>query len=230
MGSLTGQNLIDELKFLLQGRDDTGDVVTDARLLRWVNWSYNHVCYPNVHKHRELMTNYDASLATSDGSYAIDSSTVGYHINAVVSVTHFESATIADTTTRNRLRPRSYSWFENRNITTGKPSRYAIDGTTLYLDPVPTSTYNSQQLRVRLYREPADLSVSTSTVLSDVWDEVILQGAKWRAERDIGYREIAELTKQDFAALLNEFQEKWQLETFEEIEWMPGVEHGNPVM
>jgi hypothetical protein len=54
-------------------------------------------------------------------------------------------------------------------------------------------------------------------------------GARWRAERDLGYADRAELTKQNYAALLNEYRERQDFNAMD-TEWLPGLELGNSVM
>ncbi len=232
MGTMTGTELMAELRYLLVGRAATDTTITDARILRWINWTYDHISYPNIHRHRENKASYDIALVTDTPNYTLLPATVGYQIVAIKSAVHHEvTGTPALGDTKNRLNIDSTEAFENRTITTGKPSRYVVDGDDLLLDPIPSSTYNGQKLRLRVYRLPTHLTDSaTTTVVRSIWDEVILQGAKWRAERDIGYREKAELTKQDFAAILNEYKEAEDIDAEEEIDWMPGVRTGPAFM
>ncbi len=232
MGTMTGTEFMAELRYLLIGRDATDTTITDARILRWINWTYDHISYPNIHRHRENKASYDITLVTDTATYTLLPATVTYQIVGVKSAVHHETTgTPALGDIKNRLKIRGTEYFENRTISTGRPSRYTIDGDDLLLDPIPSVTFNGQKLRLRVYRLPTHLTDSgTATVIRSIWDEVILMGAKWRAERDIGYREKAELTKQDFAAMLNEYKEADAIDAEEEIDWMPDITSGPAFM
>ena len=57
------------------------------------------------------------------------------------------------------------------------------------------------------WREPALLAADASvTVLSSLWDEIVLLASRWRAELHLGYRDLAEATKLDFVSLINEYK------------------------
>jgi hypothetical protein len=187
--------------------------VTQTRQTRWVNAAYTHMCLPAVHRFREMQYTFDLTLATGDNDYAIDETTLGVKVVAVRSAHHILATAVTATAEKRRLSPRNIRWFDRRTLTTGTPTVYAIDGETFYLHPVPTSDENGQFIRVRSWREPALLSGNTdTTVLPSYYDEVLLIGAQWMAERSLGYREAAELTKQDYVALLNEGHETEELE------------------
>ena len=122
-------------------------------------------------------------------------------------------------TPKAKIRHRSIQSHDQKIITTGRPSLFSTEGTNLILHQIPTTTENGQFVTARFYREPADLaSDSTTTVLGKFWDEVLSLGAKWRAEQRLGYRELAEITKQDYAALLNEVRPRTELEA-EDTGW-----------
>jgi hypothetical protein len=234
MGFLTldtsTENFRSELLLALFDRTDTTNAVPNSRLDLWINQAYRHVTYPSVYMHHELETNYDITLTTS-GTYPLDATTVGFQINGVKNVTHYEAAvaSVDDLTRKNKLRPRSITWFDERTLTTGRPSRYAIYGETLFVDAPPSTGYVGQLLRVRVWQEAALLTTGLATVIPSIWDEVILLGARWRAERDLGYADRAELTKQNYAALLNEYRERQDFNAMD-TEWLPGLELGNSVM
>jgi hypothetical protein len=234
MGTLQLSEFRTELQFLLFDRAD--GAVPDARLNRWINQSYRHVAYPSVYAHREMQARVDFGLVTDQNEYGLGPATIGPVMNPVEAstqilgvyrVTHYFATTITPTTQRNKLKPRGIQDLDRRTLGSGPPSRYAIDGDILYLDPVPTTTENGQRLQLRFWRQPTDLAANGDvTTIPDIWDEVILLGARWRAERDLGYQDRAELSKQQYAALLNEYQERQDIEVMHEVQWKPDIETG----
>jgi hypothetical protein len=217
MGTLNGSDFRTELTYMLLNRSDTG--FTIARRNRWVDQSYIHVSHPSVHRHRELETSFVYTLATGDNTLDMDNATLSFVPTHLWSVFWSDAdPTTTPTATKAKIHPRGIHVHDKRILNTGRPTEYAIEGTTLHLLQVPSATENGQFVTARFTREPAALTDSTTTVLPRFWDEVILLGAKWRAERDLGYRELAELTKQDYAALINEFQSRYELEA-EDTGW-----------
>lgn len=212
MGTLTLSQFRAELSFDLLQRNDAG--FSDTRLNLWINWAYMHLAHPTVHYHRELETSYTYTLATGTNTLSMASGTVGFtptHIRSVFWSEDDPSTT--PTTTKAKVRPVSIQTHDQRIVPSGRPAQYAIDGTSLILLQSPSSTENGQYVTARFYREPADLSAdSDTTVLGKYWDEVLSLGAKWRAEQRLGFRELAELTKQDYAALINEIADQPELE------------------
>ena len=127
-------------------------------------------------------------------------------------MTYYESSSITATATRRDVRPRSIDELNRRTLGTGSPSEYALDGTLLVLSPVPTSDQNGYQMRVTNWRVPTPLSdTADQTAIADYWDRALLRGAQWLAEFDLGYREIAEHTKQDYVSLINERLDDYEL-------------------
>jgi len=224
MGTLTLDNATPsfrtELVYMLGNRVDSG--LTDARLDRWINMAYSHLTHPTVHRFHELQHESSITLATDDNEYGLDSTTLGYEINGVIGVYYLDSTSVSNTARKRKLSPRSIEWFDQRTLTTGEPSVYAVYGSNLYISPVPTSTQNSDLLRLRTWRKPADLSAITDvTVIPSVWDQVILMGARYMAELDLGYRELAEMSKQNYAQMINEFDDAFQ---FESEDWQQEVQ------
>jgi hypothetical protein len=85
------------------------------------------------------------------------------------------------------------------------PTTYTIRANLILINPYPTGTTNC--IIIDGYRWPLVLSTDAQvTVIPDYWDEVIYLGALWRAQRDLGYRELSEHTKQNLAALTNEIR------------------------
>lgn len=223
MGVMTLAEMRTELQEMyLRGRTD--QAVTNTRLDRWINWGYDHVSHPLVHRHPQLLANFDFSLVTDDNTYDISDSATTFQITAVRSVTHYLATTIAATTIRRKLVPRGVRWFDERTNVSGPPTAYTIDeNETLILSGVPTSTENGQQIRVRCWREPTLLAANGDlTVLPRRWDELVLLGARWRAYRDLEMREAAELAKIDFGITMNEFPNREHLEA-EDTGWAPGL-------
>ena len=231
MGTLTLTQLRDEVRFDLKNRPDSGSSgLSDTRLNLFINAAYLHVAHPSVHKHRELLYTYTITLATDDNEYAF-TPVGGVNILAIRSVTHVDSTTLTATAARNKLRPKDPQWFDERTINTGsRPSTYAVEANNIIIEPVPTSSLNGELLQVRSIREPAQLSADTDvTVIGNRWDEVILLAARWRAELHLGYRDLAEATKLDFAALINEYAEWDTLHVREEWDWQSDFRVDSPM-
>ncbi len=203
MGTITLSELRDETKFNLRGRSDAG--LTDARLNRWVNAAYFHMCLPNVHPFTEMKATYDITLATGDNDYSISQATVGSKVVGVRSAHHILATGITAIAQKRKLSPRDIRWFDRRTLVTGAPTVYAQEGEVLYVHPVPTSAENGQFIRMRYWKEPTALSADgDTTVLASYYDEVLILGAQMFAERGLGYGDRAEATKQNYVALLNE--------------------------
>ncbi len=231
MGTLTLLQFRTELLFDLKNRSDTDSSgVSTARLNLWVNWAYRHVGHPSVHKHRALQHNYTIALVDGTNQYTFNPTAASVNITGVRSVSHILGTTDTPTALRTKLYPRDVRWFEERSISTGPPKIVAREGNQLWVDPVPGPNQDGQLLKVLGWRQPADLAADgDTTTIEGVWDEVILLGARWRAERDLGYRELAELTKQDFAGMINEYQDFQQLDA-EDWGWSPGLVMGDSPM
>lgn len=67
-------------------------------------------------------------------------------------------------------------------------------------------------LRVTYWQEPTVLSGdSDTTVLGPYWDRVLLRGAQWLLEYDLGFRELAVLTRQEYVSMINEKYDEYEL-------------------
>jgi hypothetical protein len=222
MGEMTREEFDDQLIEDLKNRGD--GVFAEARRLRWIDHTYNHVSSPKVFRHRQLYANYTATLATGVNEYSISAATVGFQFNAIIDVFHIEAAAYAPTARKRRLFPRAGRWFDDQTLVAGIPSVYSVEapgdvvaGEIIKISSIPRVDENNQLLRLRGWREPAILVAdATTTVIPRVWDEVISLGAKWRAERDLGYKLDAETTLQDYAALINDVAQR---ETIEGEDW-----------
>ena len=212
MGDITLSQIQTEVLYNLKNRSDTS--LTTARMYRWINAAYRHMCLPSVHMFEELKVTYDITLVAGTYQHSLSAATLGFNLVYLRSAHHVQATAAAETgtTQKRKLSPRNIRWFDRRTLTTGPPTIWSCDGQTLYLSPIPTSDETNQLLRTRLVREPATLTATDTTVLPVYYDEVLIIGAQWMAERALGYTEKAELTKQDYVAMLNEGSESYELE------------------
>lgn len=211
MGAVQFSEFRDEVRFLLKNRMDAN--VTDARIDRWINAAYRHMCMPGVHRFREMHATYDITLVSGTNSYSISETTVGAKIVAMRNVHNIIDVPETPTSRKRRLAPRNIHWFDRRTLVSSTPSVYAIEGETLHIHGVPDATIAGQLVRLRFWRETAALTDDTdTTVIPSYYDEVLQIGSQWFAERALGYREAAELTKQNYVDLLNEGDVSEELE------------------
>ena len=204
-------NFRDTLDMLLKGRSDA--VMTDAHRDFWLNSAYRHMCLPSVHRFREMHASYTITLISGDNDYTLDETTVGFKITGIRSIYNIMATADTPTAQKRRLSPRDIRWFDRRTLVAGPPTNYAIEGETIFIHGVPSAAEAGQLVRVRCWREPAALSATTdTTVVASYFDRPLVKGAQWMAERDLGYRDRAEDTKQEYVALLNEAPEDGQIE------------------
>lgn len=230
MGTMDRETLREDLQQLhLRNRSDVAGVTT-ARLNRWLDWGYLHISHPTVHRHYQLSAVYDILLVDSTGIYSLNSTTVGFQYNALSSVFYVDATAFTDLVRKRTLKPRPIDWFDNKQISVGEPSIFAIgEAENIYMSPAPSSVEDGNLVRVRGWREPALLSVDTATtVLPPAWDEALLQAARWRALRDLDYKEDAALAKQDMVDVINEIADRRLFEA-EMPGWSPGIV-STPVM
>ncbi len=211
MGTLTYAELATELGFLLRNRTDSDAVDTD-RLSRWINQAYVYMCHPSVHKFREVQTIDSITLATGDNQYDIGAITAGVTTVAIRWVVYVEGSSNAPGTARQKLKPRSIRWMEERAIPAGRPVHYAIDGTDIFIYAVPTSVENGNILRLGLYREPAVIATTETTVLNSYFDRPLLKFAQAFAEADLGDRATSLVTLKEAGSLLNNALEETEME------------------
>jgi hypothetical protein len=211
MGTLQLSEFRTELQLALKNRSDAA--VTTARMNRWLNAAYRHMCLPNVHAFREMQATHDITLVASTSSYSISEATVGFKIIGTRGVYNILDVPETPTSRKRKLSPRNIRWFDQRTLSPGSPQVYAVEGQTILISNVPTAVEAGQIVRLRAWREPAALALDTATtVIASYYDEPLLIGAQWLAERTLGYRELAEATKQNYIGLLNEGPETEQLE------------------
>src|SRR5262245_30227005 len=210
MGTLTLADFRAELLFDLRNRTDTtaADGFSTTRQDLYINAGYLWLCRPEVFRHRELMfTNTIAMVAGTQAYTFTPVPVTGEVIVQIRSVTHVEDSSDVATARRTKLIPHDEQWLQNRSANTGSPRDYVVRASTILLSPVPTANEAGEILLVSSFREPTALTdVAHQTVLSTLWDEVVVLAARWRAELHLGYRDLAEASKIDLVALVNEYK------------------------
>lgn len=195
MGTMTLDEMKEELYLLCDSRDEVrfdDDGEGEAKLLRFLNWSYLRVQLPSTFEHVERFTSATVTLATDDYQYDVDST--------IWAIDH-----IRYNDREKRLNPMSLAQLSNITRQSGPPNRFARMGTTLLLDTTPTSTENGHTLTVYGWMQPEALNASgAASELNPVWDEVIVVGAAWRAWRTFGDLARADVFREEYAALSND--------------------------
>lgn len=216
MGSMTVAEAVAELEFLLGNRTDS-DADNPARRLRWFNQAYTYMCHPSVHHFREMQAiDNSTTLVTDDNEYSIVTLN-SLNVVAIRFVTHIEATAYTPVATRRRLRPRGIRWLETRNNRSGRPIHYIIDGNSMFLFGVPTSSENGQLLRIGYYREPKNFGNDISvTELPNYYDRVLLKFTEAFAEADLGDKAKALVTLKEAIGLLNNAASENELEAEED--------------
>lgn len=210
---------------------DNRSNLTDTQLNRWINWSYLHVTQPHVHRHQPLQAEGPITLVLDQVQYDLPT-LLGYTLWGIYGIWYIEGTSATDYSLR---RQRLRGSFDIRRtdeaaLGQGRPTRYAIWGQTagtsggqvLNLDRRPSATDAGRLLLVRGYRQPTTLTADGDvTVLSPLWDEVIILGATWRGFRELGENARAEVARQNFGLLINEQQEARRLDA---EDWGGGFE------
>jgi hypothetical protein len=215
----------DETRFWLGGRQSDDEGMTDARVDLFLNWAYRHISRPTIFPHRELQSSTTFTFTTSDGDYAF---VADIGLTAASNLVAIRD--LVNESQGNRLEPRSIRQLDEfrfdaaGSLIEGRPELYALDGTTLYVYPAPSSSYNGDTVRLRYWAEIAALASSgaASTLATD-WDEVIIQGAVWRGWKALNQPERAEIAKVEFGQLTNEVTDRLSLDV-EDRGWEFDVE------
>jgi hypothetical protein len=208
MGSFTLETFRSELLFDLKNRSDTGatDGFTTTRQDAFINAAYLHITRPDIYRHRELQFNYTLTLVSGQQAYTFTPA-AATNITAIRSISHVAAATDDPTARRTKLTPRDIQWLQSRTSNNAtQPREYVVRRNEILLSPIPGANEAGQVLSLETWQEPAVLVAGQATVLSTLWDEVILLAARWRAELHLGYRDLAEATKVDWISLLNEYK------------------------
>ena len=210
MGTMTLSDFRTEIKENLDNRDD----LTDARLNRWINHTYQHLTHPAVHKFEDLATTINITLVSGTASYDLsDATTSAGRILAIRVASYLAAASgsIVDSTRRHRLKPLPIQRYDERQHTSGEPRFYTVgEDQAMLLDPTPN---NTNTVRLRVWREAASLTNDTdTTVLPEYWDEVLLTGSQALTEFKLNYRDRANETFQLYNNFINNASDKSVLE------------------
>lgn len=202
MGTLTLSNFRDMVNLSLDQRTemDTSTAAGQTRLDRTINFAMLHVSEPSIYRHHELEALDTFTLAENDHDYDLAGDV--YTIFAVKLTT--DDIPLRAFTFR--------EWVQLRRVD-ARPTRYARFGNTIYLDRDPTSDEAGDIMTVYHYQQPDILSsTSDTTVLNEIFDQVIWVGATWYGWEMLGQQDKAEAAKIKFGALINEFREKDRFE------------------
>lgn len=200
MGVDTRADMRSDLYLLLDSRDEVDPTTAagQAKLDRFLNYSYMRLQLPTTFEHPEMMTTQAIVLATGVGS---------------VAVTPWAIDHIRYNNYGRHLRPMSRAQLSNTTIPSGEPTRFARWGSTLYYDYIPTSAQNGHTLTIYGWAAPTTISASSAaSLLSVVWDEVIVVGAAWRGWRSLGDHVRADVFREEYAALVNDNKSVLQVE------------------
>lgn len=201
MGVLTA----DEMEpFIRLGLDNRTDLT--ASLYRgWLTWTHRQVGRPEVFEHEALRTSENITLTTA-GQYTLTTGVIAVR-------------GVRNSTQGYRLDAVDQTWIDDRTTTTGQPGYYHSSGElvllattqpirTLQIYPTPSTEFVGDTLAVREIMQASSFSAgSQRSDLEDPWDEVLIQGAIWRAWRTLGNTIRADRALEDFVALINEIQE-----------------------
>lgn len=211
MGTMTYDEFSSELNFLLANRNDN-DATDTTRVDRWIHQAYTYMCHPSVHKFREMQA-IDNSTTLVTGTNSYDLTTLGSDTPVALRwVTYVEASAYTATATKRKLRPRDIRWFEERTLSTGRPTNYTIDGTNLYIFGVPGSSENGNILRIGYYKEPTAITTGETTVLTTYYDRPLMKFIEAFAEADLGEKAKALVTLKEAMGLLNNAIDKNELE------------------
>lgn len=220
MGTMTRDEIQAEV---FRNLNDRGDV-TDSDIVRWINHTYSHMTHPSVHMYEDLATTHDLVLIAGTGSYSIATAILGYRALAIRSVTYLDSTVAAfdPTQTRvQRIKPWPIERFDStiHSLTSFGPTNYTVgEAQTILFHGTPN---NTNTVRLRLWREAEKLDTGTSTtVLPEYFDEVLVMGSQALLEYKLGMRDKANQTFQLYNSYINQAANKdileadnWGIET-----------------
>jgi len=220
VGAMNLSEMQEALRWALDNRTN----VTDTQLTRWLNWSYEHVGQPTMHRHQALQAESanTVTLVTDQVAYDIPN-LAGFTFWGLYGIWYVDGTDASD---RSLRRFRLKGSFDVRSTDeasqgTGRPTRYSVWGQTastaaqgpiVNLDRRPTTGENGKVLLVRGYRSPIRLVDPTDiTVLHPLWDEAIILGATWRGFRELSENARSEVAKANFATVVGMAQDASKL-------------------
>lgn len=194
MGTLYLTEMRSELYLLLDSRDevDPNTAAGQARLDRFLNWSYLRIQLKSTFEHIERMTTQTITLVSGTGDYAVTPWAIDH-----IRYNNFGR----------QLRPLTRAQLSNLTISSGQPSRFARWGARIYLDMTPAAAQNGHTFTIYGWSEPSSLVTTASTAastLNSVWDEGVVIGAAWRGWRSLGDHIKADMYREEYAALVND--------------------------
>ena len=220
MGLMTLEQLRTEVRFDLKNRTDTGpDGVSDARLNMWINDALQEFTYPSVSTHDALRTRFTLPLVAGQYVYDYSPTPAGEVVHVLRYAVHYLSNTDDPLAHKRTMNNQDEQWFEKRTITTGgPPSDYATrDDKKLIISPVPSTAYAGNLIVLGAWREHVEMTADDQkSELKVRWDEVIILGARWRAELHLGYRDLSDATKLDYTSLVNQYKQEADLHFVED--------------
>ena len=184
-----------------------GTVQGADQLNKAVNRSYRHISLPNIYKHAELETQFDIPLVTAVSSYSFAAaSPLVWAIEQV----KLEADEIV-------LRRWPFKWLNELRLTDSRPSVYARRASTLFLNTRPTAAENGDICRIYHTQRIVDLALDADvTVVSQEWDQVIVQGGIFYAWLALDNKARADGARETFGALINEIGATDVMEVFDQ--------------
>ena len=196
MARLTARDYVNDVKLALGGTDDS--LVSETQLLRWINAAYQ----------LDVAASYDfAELDATETKAA----TASQAYIDLVSTDVMKIKEITDTTNDVLLREINRSYYDEL-IQGGADTGNAVfwfqagvsSSTTprLYLWPTPDS---ADSFTISYKKKPADLVLlptPTSTILPDLWDDVITAFAVVRGARFTGAKEALAIWREELKPLV----------------------------
>lgn len=193
MGLMLLSEFRSEIRLALDDRSDldpSSNATALARLNRWTNDAYRHVCLPSVFRHPGMQTSSTLTLDSDDADSAYALASDVYAIEFVI----------------NETKDIRYEPEQARELlegTSGRDFAWARRGTNLIIRA--SAGTDGDTVRYYYWRRPALLTASSDvTVIEEFWDQVIVTlGAAYGAA-NLGMRETADYFDDRAARLINE--------------------------
>lgn len=202
MGLLTLVELRTELYASCDNADelDPATATGQARCDRALNWAYQRLQLPNVFNHLEKQSIQSVVLVAGTSSYAF----------TLYAIDHVQYESL-----KRRVTPMTRRQLSSTTLPSGPPTKYAQWGTNIYFNYVPTVAEAGNTITLWGWSAPTSLVVGGS-ILSTVWDEVIVTGGRWRAWRSLGEQVKADTAREEYAALVNDTVDVLKLGAFDQ--------------